>query len=90
MTANEISKAILALSSFDDIRAVSAALKIRHRELQQRAAWTLGVGSKVQFQDKLGRTIIGAVTKINSKTVQVRADGNFATWRVTPSLLRAA
>lgn len=90
MNANEISKAILALSSFEDIRAVSAALKVRHRELQQRTAWSFGVGSKVQFQDKMGRTIVGAVTKINAKTVQVRADDNFATWRVTPSLLRAA
>jgi len=90
MNANDISKAILALSSFEDIRTISAALKVRHRELQQRAAWSFGVGSRVQFQDKLGRTIVGAVTKINAKTVTVRADNSFVIWRVTPSLLRAA
>lgn len=90
MNAKEISKAILALSSFDDLKQVTAAVNWRNRELQHRAAWILGVGAKVQFQDKLGRNITGVVLKINTKTVHIKADNSSVTWRVTPSLLRAA
>lgn len=90
---SEINKLILALTSLDEIRAASDALRFRHKQLQQVAAYSFGVGAEVKFVARDGRTIFGTIIKISAKTVTVhekdRGVGTL-TWRVTPSLLRAA
>ena len=91
---NSICRSILQMDSLADIAAMSkqlnAAIKMRYAELQRHKAISLGVGSRVEFKDKLGNNITGIVLKINSKTVMVKADKSGSSWRVTPSLLRAA
>lgn len=91
--ASEINKLILALTSLDEIRAVSDALRFRHKQLQQAAAYSFGLGAPVKFVARDGRTIVGTIIKISAKTVTVhekdRGVGTM-TWRVTPSMLEAA
>ena len=91
---NAICRSILQMDSLTDIAALSkqlnAAIKMRYAELQRRKAVSLGVGNRVEFTDKLGNIVTGCVMKINTKTVQVRADRTLVTWKVTPSLLRAS
>jgi len=71
-------------------KQVNAAIKMRYNELQRRAAASFGVGTHVEFTDKSGNVVTGRVMKINPKTVHVRSDRTMVTWRVSPSLLRAA
>lgn len=79
-------KAIFAIDNLEDLREAQSALNVRFRELQTRAAYAYSKGDKVGFKTKNGSWITGVVTKINQKTIEVRADaGN--TWKVSPSLL---
>jgi hypothetical protein len=91
---NSICRSILQMDSLADIATLSkqlnTAMKMRYAELQRRKAVSFGIGSRVEFTDKLGNNISGIVLKINSKTVMVKADKSGVSWRVTPSLLRAA
>lgn len=92
MKANDICRYILQMDSLTDLSAfskqVNTAIKMRYSELQRRKAVSFGVGTRVEFTDKLGNVVTGYILKINPKTVQVRADRTMMTWRVTPSLLR--
>ncbi len=94
MNVNEICAAILKMNDIEEVRSMSKRLneviKARYSELQRHKAYTLGVGMKVEFNDKNGNIVTGKITKINAKTVEVRADVSSMKWRVTPSLLRAA
>ena len=94
MNVNDICRDILKMDSLTDLAAMSkqvnAAIKMRYAELQRHKAFSLGIGARVEFSDKLGNKITGVVLKINPKTVMVKADRTATTWRVTPSLLRQA
>lgn len=94
MNVNDVCRDILKMDSLDDIRTLSkqinAAIKMRYSELQRHKAFSLGVGARVEFSDKLGNKVTGVVQKINPKTVMVKADRTSTVWRVTPSLLRQA
>lgn len=87
---SEINKLILALTSLDEIRAVSDALRFRHKQLQQATAYTFGLGAEVKFSARDGRTVLGKIIKISTKTVTIQQKDGLLTWRVTPSLLKAA
>ena len=43
-------------------------------------------GDTVAFHDRIGRRVIGAVLRVNKKTVTVR-DENGGRWRVPPTML---
>lgn len=94
MDASNICRDILRMDSLTELSALSkqlnTAIKMRYAELQRRKAVSFGVGSRVEFSDKLGNVITGLILKINPKTVVVRADRTMVQWRVTPSLLRTA
>jgi len=94
MNINEICAAILKMDNLEDVRNLSqrlnATIKVRYAELQRHKAYTLGVGMRVEFNDKRGNIVTGKITKINTKTVEVFADRSGVKWRVTPSLLRVA
>lgn len=94
MNANDICRDILRMDSLTELSALSkqinSAIKLRYNELLRRKAASFGVGTRVEFTDKLGNVVTGRILKINPKTVQVRADRTMTTWRVTPSLLRPA
>ena len=94
MNVNEICASILKMDNLEDVRKLSqrlnAAIKTRYAELQRHKALTLGVGMRVEFNDKRGNIVTGKITKINTKTVEVFADKTSTRWKVTPSLLRVA
>ena len=94
MNVNEICDAILKMDNPEELRNLSkqlnAALKMRYTELQRHKVCTLGVGMQVEFTDKIGNTLTGKITKINTKTVEVLVAKTSTRWKVTPSLLRVA
>ena len=87
MTSSLISQ-IFKISSNEEMRDVIQAVKLRQRELNSQAAFQFRVGQKVSFKGK-GVTVNGLVTKVNTKTIHVKAETG-SNWRVSPSLLKAA
>lgn len=80
-------KAIFAIETIEDLREAQNALNVRSRELQRRAVYEFRVGDKVEFTTRSGEVVKATVTKINQKTVSVRAfEGT--NWKVSGSLLR--
>jgi len=94
MNINEICAAILKMDNLEDVRNLSqrlnATIKVRYAELQRHKAYTLGVGMRVEFNDKRGNIVTGEITKINTKTVEVYVYRTGLRWMVSPSLLRVA
>lgn len=93
MNVYDVCRDVLKIESLSELKAfseqINVAINIRYAELQQRAAIRLGIGSRVEFTDKLGNVVKGRVLKLNTKTVMVRSDVG-SEWRVSPSLLRVA
>lgn len=88
MTYDEISQLVASMTTMTEYNHMVACLKTKYKQLQsiQKAQFVLG--SKVQFNDKLGNTYTGIVLKKNPKTIIVQtATGK---WRVGPSLLKIA
>jgi small-conductance mechanosensitive channel len=69
----------------DDIRRVYSILKDRQSRIQYQTTFKFNAGDRVQFNGK-GRMVSGSITKINQKTIKVKADDNVL-WTVSPSLL---
>lgn len=82
-----INKAIFAIDSIAELNEIQNALNVRFREIQRRAAISFRVGDAVKFQSRTGRTISGTVTKVNQKTVSVKAIDS-TNWKVSGSLLQ--
>jgi hypothetical protein len=75
----------------DQLNQVVEAIKLRRTQLARAVTRAVSVGDIVEF-DARGRVVRGTVTKVNTKTLQVREDrGGLATtnWKVTASLVRA-
>jgi len=88
-SVNDINKAILSGNfSADELRSISQATKAAYTMLQSREKFSFYVGQSVGFTAK-GELVKGKVTKINQKTINVRAD-NGREWKVSPSLLKKA
>jgi hypothetical protein len=72
------------------INEIVEALKLKRQYLARQATRAVTLGDTVEF-DARGRKVIGKVTKVNQKTLQVREDrgGLVSTnWKVTASLVR--
>lgn len=82
-----LTEQILELKTVEEINQVIAAIRTRQAELQSRAAMAFMVGQKVNFKGKFGGTVQGVVTKLNRKTIEVKAETG-TTWKVSPSLLK--
>lgn len=87
-----ISKQILSevsTMSREDLLTLNKAMKIRMNTINFENTTKFRVGNSVMFSDKKGYTLTGTITKINTKTIKVKAT-NGVTWSVSPSLLKAA
>ena len=76
------------INTMEDYNRVAACLKVKFKQLSAREAARFFVGDRVKFTGKHGITVIGTITGINIKTINVTADGG-AKWRVSPGLLSA-
>ena len=88
-TANDILKAAEIIRSIDSkngLLHLSQVIKQQWKYLEMDSASQLTVGQMVKFMTRQGQTIEGQVTKINTKTVNVRSTAG-TQWKVSPSLL---
>lgn len=80
----------------DELRQVWEICKRRSSALAQTKVATFRVGQRVSFTGRDGEELTGIVKKLNMKTASVEVPRKVGTvefpqtWRVSPSLLRAA
>jgi len=69
-----------------ELNRVVDAIKLRRTFVAKESARGLFIGDSVQFTGRGNRTVVGTVTKVNTKTVVVDTvrDGK---WKVTASML---
>ena len=83
--------AITKLETVEEIRAVCDAIKRQQTYLSTQNIRKVVKGACVSFTDRSGRKIVGTVTKVNRKTVEVRgamSNGVFNTvYKVPGSML---
>jgi hypothetical protein len=86
---NNFATAVTAIQKMnnDELNAVVRAIKLRRTYLARQSANTFAVGDRVSFAAR-GMQVLGTVTKINIKTVQVKQDNAYTTWKVHASLLK--
>jgi fatty acid/phospholipid biosynthesis enzyme len=72
----------------EELNMMIRIIKERQAELVKLESSSFKVGDTVQFMAQ-GDLIVGDVTKVNRKTINVRRTNGFGvTWRVSPSLLK--
>lgn len=81
---------IVSKLDMDGIRRMHELLKHRQSNIQYHATFNFDNGDRVQFDGKYGRKVVGSITKINQKSIKVKADGTGVMWTVSPSLLSKA
>ena len=83
--------AIMQLETVEEIRAVCDAIKRQQTYLSRKNVQKVIKGSVVSFVDRSGQKIVGIVSKVNRKTVEVRSaqsNGVFNTqYKVPGSML---
>jgi preprotein translocase subunit YajC len=79
-------KLFISTASAEELNEIARMMNIRRSHLQEIAGANLRVGDTVTFDAKTRGIVTGKVTKINKKTVKVKAT-NGVLWTVTPSLL---
>jgi len=90
MDTAEVINAIDTMNK-EQLKTVNEAVRDRNNILVQREVRTYKKGARVAFEDKHGRTVIGIIDRINTKSVSLHEEDNtFKTWRVHPSFLREA
>ena len=85
---NTVQTAIDAIHKMnnDELNRVIEAIKLRRNYLTRKRAVTFMVSDRVSFAAR-GMQVLGTVTKVNPKTIQVKQDNSFTTWKVHASLL---
>ena len=86
---NNFATAVTAIHKMnnDELNAVVRAIKDRRTYLARQQAVTFAVGDRVSFAAR-GMQVLGTVTKVNTKTILVKQDNAYTTWKVHASLLR--
>jgi hypothetical protein len=86
---NNLATALTAIHKMDNdqLNAVVRAIKDRRTYLARQRAVTFAVGDRVSFAAR-GMQVLGTVTKVNIKTIQVKQDNAYTTWKVHASLLK--
>lgn len=86
---NNVQTAITAITymNSDELNQVIEAIKLQRNYLTRQKAVTFRVGDTVNFA-AYGQQVVGVVTKVNTKTVAVKQNNAFTTWRVHASLLK--
>ena len=87
---NNVQIAINAIRNMnaDEINQVVEAIKLQRTYNARTATRSLMVGDTVSFDAKTRGIITCTVTKINTKTVQVRCNRTQGLWKVTASVLK--
>ena len=82
-----MSKIIDAIMKMDrnELSTIRDAVKLRYAQLSENAVLSLKVGDSVSFKHN-GKTLMGLVTKLNRKTVGVKA--GYTNWTISPGLLK--
>lgn len=85
---NTVQTAIDAIHKMNnnELNQVVSAIKLRRNYLTRQKAVTFMVGDRVSFAAR-GMQVLGTVTKVNPKTILVKQDNTFTTWKVHASLL---
>jgi hypothetical protein len=85
---NDFATALTAINrmDMDQLNAVIRKVKERRNYLTRQKAVTFEIGDTVNFAAR-GMQVVGTVTKVNLKTVQVRQNNSLTVWRVHASLL---
>ena len=86
-TVDDAIQAIRAIKSNDDLNRIIEAVKLQSTWLARQKAVTFRVGDQVSFAAR-GMQVLGNVTKVNTKTIQVRQSNTATVWKVHASLLK--
>lgn len=87
---NNVQTAVTAIRNMNasELNQVVEAIKLQRTWLTRQQTAQIRPGDRVEFDAKTRGYIRGVVTKVNTKTVQVRADGSGTIWKVHASLLK--
>jgi len=85
---NNLATALTAIDKMDNdqLNAVVRKIKERRNYLARQRAVTFMIGDRVSFAAR-GMQVVGTVTKVNLKTVQVKQSNSMTVWKVHASLL---
>lgn len=70
-----------------ELNQIVEEIKLRRTYLARQQAVTFRVGDRVSFAAR-GMQVLGVVTKVNIKTIQVRQSNAATVWKVHASLLK--
>ena len=70
-----------------ELNQIVEEIKLRRTYLARQSANTFAVGDRVSFAAR-GMQVLGTVTKVNIKTIQVRQSNSATVWKVHASLLK--
>ena len=89
--SNRIAGTISTIMSMNssELNAIVAAVNKRRNALTKEAASQWMTGDKVKFNTRDGGVVVGVITKVNRKTINVVAESGMP-WRVSPQLLDIA
>ena len=90
-TVTDIVKSIHTMNN-EELNQIIEAVKLQRTYLDRTTTRTLRAGATVSFVDRRGVKVVGTVTKVNRKTVEVRgsmSNGIFNTnYRVPACMLK--
>ena len=72
----------------DDLRELNDYVVTTIRQMERDTARMFRKGDAVYFTNSVGDRVDGIVTKVNIKSVSLKACSTDRIWRVTPSLLK--
>lgn len=86
---NDFATALTAIHKMDmdQLNRIVEAVKTRRTYLTRQKAVSFAVGDRVSFAAR-GMQVLGTVTKVNIKTILVKQDNAYTTWKVHASLLK--
>jgi len=74
--------------NIEDLRDLNVLVIETIRQMERDTARMFRKGDIVWFTTRDGRNVDGIVTKVNTKSISLKAAGTGTIWRVTPSLLK--
>ena len=91
--SNRVTKAVELIYQMeaDELNQIVEAVKLKRTHLARTMTRSVVVGDTVTFEAR-GRTVTSKVTKVNTKTIQVREEStngfSSTNWKVTASLVQ--
>lgn len=88
--SNRVTRAVEQIYQMDsnELNQIVEAIRLKRTSLARQATRSVIVGDTVSFSAR-GRTVVGKVTKVNIKTLQVREQGSglSTNWKVSATLV---